>query len=62
MTTGENLKIDPFEILDSHLEIGWTLQEWIDNLKEETSYFQITENKDKVGVFSKFMVDRKSRN
>ena len=43
-----NLKIDPFKILDNHLEIGRAWQEWIEDFEEETSYFEITEIKDKV--------------
>ena len=54
--------MDPFNILDTHLEIGWAWQEWIKDFEEETSYFEITEIKNKVSSFSKFTVDRKSRN
>ena len=35
---------------------------WIKDFEEETSYFEIPEIKGKVSAFSKFMVDRKSRN
>ena len=44
----ENLKMDPFNILDNHLEIGWAWQEWIKDFEEETSYFEITEIKNKI--------------
>ena len=53
--------MDPFNILENHLEIGWASQEWIGDFEEETSYFVITEIKNKVNAFSKFMMNRKSR-
>ena len=49
----ENLKIDPFNILNNHLEIGWAWQEWIKDFEEETSYFEITQIKNKVKSFVK---------
>ena len=58
----ENLKIDPFKILENHLETGWAWQKWIEDFEEETSYSEITEITDKVSAFSKFMLDWKSRN
>ena len=55
-------QIDPFRILDRDVEIGCAWQEMIKDFEEETSYFEITGVKDKIGAFSKLMVDRKSRN
>ena len=49
-SAGKSLKIEPFKIPESPLEIGRAWKEWIEDFEEEMSYFEITEVKDQVSA------------
>ena len=50
LTTGKSLKIEPFKIPDNHLEIGRAWEEWLEDFKEETTYFEIDKTRDKISA------------
>ena len=49
-SVGKSLKIEPFKIPENPLEIGRAWKEWIEDFEDETSYFEITEIKDRVSA------------
>ena len=50
LSVGKSLKIEPFKILENPLEVGRALSEWIEDFEDETSYFEITEIRDRVNA------------
>ena len=50
LSVGKPLKIEPFKIPKSPLEVGRTWREWIEDFEDETSYFEITEIRDCVNA------------
>ena len=46
----KSLKIEPFKIPENPLDIGRAWKEWIEDFEDETSYFEITEIKDRVSA------------
>ena len=60
-TFGKSLRINLFKIPDNPLETGWAWQEWLEDFKEETEYFEIKAMKDKVSAL-KIYGEKKSRN
>ena len=50
-SVGKSLKIGPFKISENPLEIGRAWKEWIEDFEDETSYFEMTEIKDRVSAF-----------
>ena len=50
VTTGKNLRIEPFKLPENPLEIGRAWEEWIEDFEDETSYFKISDTKDKVSA------------
>ena len=51
LSVGKSLKIEPFKIPENSLEVGRAWREWIKDFEDETSYFEITEIRDRVNVF-----------
>ena len=49
-STGKSLRIEPFKIPENPLEVGQTWREWIEDFKDETLYFEITEIKDRMSA------------
>ena len=49
---GKSLKIEPFKIPESPLDVGWArkFKEWIEDFEDETSYFEITEIRGRVSA------------
>ena len=43
-------KDSPFKIPENPLQDGWAWKEWIEDFEDETSYFEITEIRDRVNV------------
>ena len=50
LSVGKSLKIEPFKIAENPLEVGRAWIEWIEDLEDETSYFEITEIRDRVNA------------
>lgn len=50
LSVGKSLKIEPFKIPENLLEVGRAWTEWIEDFKDETSYFEITEIRDHVNT------------
>ena len=49
-STGKSLRIEPFKIPENPLEVGRAWREWIEDFEDETSYFEITEIRDRVSA------------
>ena len=49
-STGKSLRIEPFKIPENPLEVGRAGREWIEDFEDETSYFEITEIRDRVSA------------
>ena len=49
-STGKSLRIEPFKIPENPLEVGQTWREWIEDFKDKTLYFEITEIKDRMSA------------
>ena len=49
-STGKSLRIEPFKIPENPLEVGRARREWIEDFEDETSYFEITEIRDRVSA------------
>ena len=50
LSVGKSLKIEPFKIPENPLEVGRAWREWIEDFEDETSYFEITEIRDRVNA------------
>ena len=50
LSVGKSLKIETFKIPEQPLEVGRAWREWIENLEDEISYFEITEIRDGVSA------------
>ena len=50
LSVGKSLKIEPFKIPENPLEVGRAWREWIEDFEDETSYFEITELRDRVNA------------
>ena len=46
----KSLKIETFKIRENPWEIGRVWKQWMEDLDEETSYFEITETRDRVSA------------
>ena len=64
-TFGKSLRINLFKIPDNPLETGWAWQEWLEDFKEETEYFEIKAVKDKASalqIYSRQEIKKLARN
>ncbi|PFX12490.1 Transposon Ty3-G Gag-Pol polyprotein [Stylophora pistillata] len=59
LRTGKSLKIEPFKIPENPLEIGRAWREWIEDFKDEISYFEITEITDRDSELVKRSIKKK---
>ena len=50
LSVGKSRKIEPFKIPEQPLEVGQAWREWIEDFKDEISYFEITEIRDRVSA------------
>ena len=50
LTSAKALEIQPFLIPQNQLEIGRAWKEWLEDFEEETEYFEIKNNRDKVSA------------
>ena len=50
LSVGKSLKIEPFKIPENPLKVGRAWREWIEDFEDETSYFEITEIRDRVNA------------
>ena len=50
LSVGKSPKIEPFKIPENPLEVGRAWREWIEDFEDETSYFEITEIRDRVNA------------
>ena len=50
LSVGKSLRIEPFKIPENPLEVGRAWREWIEDFEDETSYFEITEIRDRVNA------------
>ena len=50
LSVGKSLKIEPFKIPETPLEVGGAWREWIEDFEDETSYLEITEIRHRVNA------------
>jgi len=50
LSVRKSLKIEPFKIPENPLEVGRARREWNEDFEDETSYFEITEIRDRVNA------------
>lgn len=51
LSVGKSLKRESFKIPENSLEVGLAWREWIEDFKDETLYFKITEIRDHVSTW-----------